>query len=136
MIPGLGRSPGGGHGNPLQYSCLEEDGFRLNINNECLLGLLIIIGISKYGNMPTIYQYINSTHFMECAIILGAMKTEESKSWVLSLRYIQFCHKRKVKEKHFLCSPNARQRCCTLLVFREGVTYLLGLEDLKDVNRN
>ena len=23
-IPGLGRSPGGGHGNPLQYSCLEK----------------------------------------------------------------------------------------------------------------
>ena len=22
-IPGPGRSPGGGHGNPLQYSCLE-----------------------------------------------------------------------------------------------------------------
>ena len=22
-IPGLGRSPGGGHGNTLQYSCLE-----------------------------------------------------------------------------------------------------------------
>ena len=21
-MPGLGRSPGGGHGNPLQYSCL------------------------------------------------------------------------------------------------------------------
>ena len=21
-IPGLGRSPGGGHGNPIQYSCL------------------------------------------------------------------------------------------------------------------
>ena len=21
-IPGLGRSPGGGHGNPLKYSCL------------------------------------------------------------------------------------------------------------------
>ena len=28
-IPGLGRSPGGGHGNPLQYSCLENpDGQR------------------------------------------------------------------------------------------------------------
>ena len=26
LIPGLGRSPGGGHGNPLQYSCLEEPG--------------------------------------------------------------------------------------------------------------
>ena len=23
-IPGLGRSPGGGHGNPLQYACLEN----------------------------------------------------------------------------------------------------------------
>ena len=23
-IPRLGRSPGGGHGNPLQYSCLEN----------------------------------------------------------------------------------------------------------------
>ena len=23
-IPGLGRSPGGGHGNPRQYSCLEN----------------------------------------------------------------------------------------------------------------
>ena len=24
LIPGLGRSPGGGHGNPLQYSYLEN----------------------------------------------------------------------------------------------------------------
>ena len=24
LIPRLGRSPGGGHGNPLQYSCLEK----------------------------------------------------------------------------------------------------------------
>ena len=23
-IPGLGRFPGGGHGNPLQYSCLQH----------------------------------------------------------------------------------------------------------------
>ena len=23
-VPGLGRSPRGGHGNPLQYSCLEN----------------------------------------------------------------------------------------------------------------
>ena len=23
LIPGVGRSPGGGHGSPLQYSCLE-----------------------------------------------------------------------------------------------------------------
>ena len=24
LIPGLGESPGGGNGNPLQYSCLEN----------------------------------------------------------------------------------------------------------------
>ena len=23
-VPGLGRSPGGGNGNPLQYACLEN----------------------------------------------------------------------------------------------------------------
>ena len=26
LIPGWGRSPGGGNGNPLQYSCLENPG--------------------------------------------------------------------------------------------------------------
>ena len=24
LIPGSGRTPGGGHGNPFQYSCLEN----------------------------------------------------------------------------------------------------------------
>ena len=24
LVPGLGRPPGGGNGNPLQYSCLEN----------------------------------------------------------------------------------------------------------------
>jgi len=24
LIPRLGRSPGGGHGNPLQYSCIKN----------------------------------------------------------------------------------------------------------------
>ena len=26
LIPVLGRSPGGGHGNPVQYSCLGKPG--------------------------------------------------------------------------------------------------------------
>ena len=24
LIPGMGKPPGGGHGNPLQYSCLKN----------------------------------------------------------------------------------------------------------------
>ena len=37
-IPGLGRSPGGGHGNPLQYSCLENPMDR------------ILVGYSPWGH--------------------------------------------------------------------------------------
>ena len=37
-IPGSGRFPGGGHGNPLQYSCLETPGdkgaWALTMSNE------------------------------------------------------------------------------------------------------
>ena len=33
LIPGLGRSPGGGHGNPPQYSCLENPH-----GQKCLVG--------------------------------------------------------------------------------------------------
>ena len=33
LIPGSGRSPGGGNGNPLQYSCLEN-----SINREAWRG--------------------------------------------------------------------------------------------------
>jgi len=28
LIPGLGRSPGEGNGNPLQYSCVENSMYR------------------------------------------------------------------------------------------------------------
>ena len=38
-IPGLGRSPGGGHGNPLQCSCLE---------NPC--GQRSLAGCSTWGH--------------------------------------------------------------------------------------
>ena len=45
-IPGLGRSPGGGHGNPLQYSCLENPIAKVawlakNVDPSFLLGFLV-----------------------------------------------------------------------------------------------
>ena len=40
-IPGLGRSPGGGHGNPLQYSCLE---------NPHGQGSLVCMGSQRVGH--------------------------------------------------------------------------------------
>ena len=33
LIPGSGRTPGGGHGNPFQYSCLEN-----SMNGRSLVG--------------------------------------------------------------------------------------------------
>ena len=33
LIPGLGRSPGKGNGNPLQYSCLENSMDRGEMKN-------------------------------------------------------------------------------------------------------
>ena len=38
LIPGLGRSPGGGRGNPLQYSFLEDP-----------LGQRSLVGFSPWG---------------------------------------------------------------------------------------
>ena len=39
LIPGLGKSPGGGHDNPLQYSCLENP-----------LGQRSLTGYSSWGH--------------------------------------------------------------------------------------
>ena len=37
-IPGWGRSPGGGNGNPLQYSCLENSMDRLQFTGSQRVG--------------------------------------------------------------------------------------------------
>ena len=34
LIPGSGRALGGGHGNPLQYSCLENPGGLYSIGSQ------------------------------------------------------------------------------------------------------
>ena len=38
LIPGSGRSLGGGHGNPLQYSCLENSHGQRNLVGYSPLG--------------------------------------------------------------------------------------------------
>ena len=37
-IPGSGRSPGGGHGNPLQYSCLDNSHGQRSLAGYCPQG--------------------------------------------------------------------------------------------------
>ena len=50
-IPGLGRSPGGGHGNPLQYSCLENPHRQRNL-----------VGYSPWGRKELDATELLSTH--------------------------------------------------------------------------
>ena len=38
-IPGSGRSPGGGYGNPLQYSCLEKSHGQRNLQRATARGV-------------------------------------------------------------------------------------------------
>ena len=44
LITGLGKSPGGGYGNPLQYSCLD------NPHGQRSLGGLWSIGLHRVGH--------------------------------------------------------------------------------------
>ena len=47
LIPGLGRAPGGGHGNPLQYSCLEN-----SMDEEP--GGLLTVGLQRVEHIEAI----------------------------------------------------------------------------------
>ena len=50
-IPGLGRFPGGGHGNPFQYSCLENPH-----------GQRSLVGYSPWGRKESDRTELLSTH--------------------------------------------------------------------------
>ena len=70
---GLGRSPGGGHGNPLQYSCLEnpmEKGVRYSpwgCKELDMTGATEHAGIDKYCNLSALTRDRTQAHGSECA---------------------------------------------------------------------
>ena len=59
-IPGLGRYPGGGHGNPLQYSCLENPH-----------GQRSLLGCSSYDHkeLDTTERLKSTAHVCVCVYI-------------------------------------------------------------------
>ena len=54
LIPGSGRSPGGGHGNPLQYSCLGKSH-----------GQRSLVGYSPWGRKESDTTEQRALHFTE-----------------------------------------------------------------------
>ena len=62
--PGMGRFPGGGHGNPLQFSCLENPHEQMNL-----------VGYSPWGRKESdTTERLSTEHLasysLECQIVL------------------------------------------------------------------
>ena len=64
LIPGLGRSPGGGHANPLQHSCLE---------NPMDRGVwkATVLGVTKSGHRMKHTQCPSTIHGMSITLQLA-----------------------------------------------------------------
>ena len=62
LIPGLGRSPGGGHGNPLQYSCLENPH-----------GWKSLVGYSPWGHKESdTTERLNRAHHLTENVLISS----------------------------------------------------------------
>ena len=66
LIPGLGRSPGEGHGNPLQDSCLENphgqrtlEGYSPWVEHDIATKHSIVSNFSKFGDTVLDGCFIN-----------------------------------------------------------------------------
>ena len=55
-IPGLGRSPGGGHGDPLQYSCLENPNMKNRIISYIFKSLIFCMSLGIPTNVKLFSQ--------------------------------------------------------------------------------
>ena len=55
-IPGLGRSPGGGHGNPLQYSGLEN-------SMNCIVHGVAELDMTKQLSLSLHFSFVRNIHF-------------------------------------------------------------------------
>ena len=90
-IPWLGRSPGGGHGNPLQYSCLENPH-----------GQRSLVGYSPWGRKESDMTERLSTAedmdwiFVTVFITKMSFKTEMSRGGVRFIEQVGNCKGRNM----------------------------------------
>jgi len=118
-IPGSGRSPGGGNGNPLQYSCLENSKDRealwttvhritksqTRLSNwahthmwydKCVLKKEAVTGLTGLdNNIPLeVVKYCQETKFSMCIVFLGTINKQTN--------YTKWCvqkHHREIEMK-------------------------------------
>ena len=90
MIPGSGRSPGEGNGNPLQYSCLEH-------SMDRGAWQATVHGVTKSRTQLSDFHF----HFpFLCSLLL------KSGSWVLVLLYLT------VHSLGFPCGSDRKESAC------------------------
>jgi len=93
MIPGLGRSPGEGNGNPLQYSCLEKSH-----------GQRSLVGYSPWGRKES--DTTEQLHFLSfflmilsisvASIVMSTFPFIVLLIWILSLYFVNVIYLLKV----------------------------------------
>ena len=91
LIPGLGRSPGEGNGNPLQYSCLENPidggawwstvcGVAKRHDRATSLFFSLVQVFVVYGLLPTrllcLWNFQGKNTRMRCHFLLGIFLTQ------------------------------------------------------------
>ena len=64
LMPGLGRSPGGGHGNPFQYSCLENTHGERSLTGYSPWGLQRVRRLSPAQDIADFLSY--SEYHLKC----------------------------------------------------------------------
>ena len=74
LIPGLGRSPGGGHGNPPQYFCLENPHGQRNLAGDSPWGckeLDMTERLSTNSNILTYPEFVSTDSFLKKILSVG-----------------------------------------------------------------
>ena len=99
LIPGSGRSPGGGNGNPLQYSCLENP-------------------MDRGAWQATIYGVAKSQKQLSNWVILWFRRNIDSFRWpkYVSHIYLVFIHSSRFPKPLELPKWWEQQRSCVMLV--------------------
>ena len=114
MITGSGRSPGGGHGNPLQYSCLENPRGQRNLagysprggkelgTTEWLSTYMSIINIRthkssvRYSYIGTLQCKVNLTLKDNLCKFIPYRLASQERSWPLISMKSSHCQEPKV----------------------------------------
>ena len=76
--PGLGRSPGGGHGNPLQYSCLENCHEQRSLEGFSL-------GVAQSQTQLSVHTHMGNTYTHTCKHILRDSTTHRVITLLISV---------------------------------------------------